>query len=113
MQTTWTIEQLIRKADTGAVITAHWRCTLTDSDLTATAIGVEAFTPDPEAPGFVPFADLDEATVVGWVQTALGDSAAELEAQLAAEINDKRQPAEVTGLPWATQTEQQPQGATA
>lgn len=113
MNTQWTIEQLIRKTDTGAVITAHWRATATDGELSATAIGTAGFEPDPDAPGFVPFEQLTEAQVVSWVQGTLGDEVPALEAKLAAEIDEKRTPPVVPGLPWATETNPQPQGENA
>jgi hypothetical protein len=51
----WIIAQLDRETDTGGVVTAHWRVTAVDGDYSASAYGTAGFTPDPDAPNFVPF----------------------------------------------------------
>lgn len=102
MNITWTIDQLERRAADGAVIVAHWRCLAADGELQAAAIAPQTFEADPTAPGFVPFEALDEATVVSWVKAALGAEAVEaLEARLIAEVESRRSPTVVPGLPWA------------
>lgn len=102
MITTWTIDQLIRNAADGAVVTAHWRCTAEDGDLRSAAIGPQTFTPDPSAPDFVPYDALTEAAVIGWVKDALGaDAVQALEDKLVGEVEALRAPPVVTGLPWA------------
>lgn len=103
MNITWSIDQLIRKAGTGAVITAHWRCVASEGELSAAAIGPEAFAdPDPSAPGFIPFEQLTEGQVVAWVKTQMGQPAVDaLEMRLIAEVEALAAPAEVPGLPWA------------
>ena len=47
------------------------------------------------------YADLDEATVIGWVKAALGeDRVAEVHAALEAELSEQATPTTGTGVPW-------------
>jgi hypothetical protein len=81
------------------VLTAHWRATAQDGDYTASAYGTAGFTPDPDAAGFVPYADLTEADVLAWVWGSVDKD--EMEANLAQQIEDQKAPATQSGLPWA------------
>lgn len=102
MEYIWKIAQLERTAETGAVVTAHWRVTAQDGDYTASAYGSETFTsPDPESENFVPFEDLTEADVLGWVWNKEGFGKEQIEANLAAQIETEKNPPVVPGLPWA------------
>lgn len=97
----WSIDQLERQAIDGTVVTAHWRVTVTDGDVSSAAIGPQKFTPNPNDPSFVPFESLTEEQVVGWVKTEMGDGhVAALEAKLASEVDEKLAPAVVPGTPW-------------
>jgi hypothetical protein len=55
-----------------------------------------------EQPGetYVPYADLTQEMVVGWVQTSLGKDTVEasLQSQIDAQIN----PVQESGMPWVT-----------
>ena len=49
----------------------------------------------------IPFADLTEDTVVGWIKDKLGaDKVATIEAQLQAQLDEQTAPTIATGLPW-------------
>ena len=97
---TWTIANLeyTNDADNGVTI-AHWRVSAQDGDYTASSYGTQSFTPDPSADGYVAFADLTEATVIGWVQNALDTDA--MEASLQDNIDAQKTPATISGMPWA------------
>lgn len=99
MTTTWTISQLDRSLPDGAVYTAHWRVTAVDGDYSASAYSTASFTPDPASPDFVPYADLTEAEVLGWVWSSGVDKDA-AEASLAAQIEAQKNPVSATGTPW-------------
>ena len=99
MTTTWTISQLDRSLPDGAVYTAHWRVTAVDGDYSASAYSTASFTPDPASPDFVPYADLTEAEVLGWVWSSGVDKDA-TEATLAAQIEAQKNPVSATGTPW-------------
>jgi hypothetical protein len=99
MTTTWTISQLDRIIPDGAVYTAHWRVAAVDGDYSASAYSTASFTPDPASPDFVPYADLTEAEVLGWVWSSGVDKDA-TEATLAAQIELQKNPVTATGVPW-------------
>lgn len=98
MTTTWTISQLERTLPEGGVVTAHWRVTAVDGEFSASAYGTVGFTPDPTAPGFVPYENLTEADVLAWVWRSVDKDAAE--ASLAAQIDAQKNPTTASGLPW-------------
>ena len=48
-----------------------------------------------------PYADLTEATVIGWVKASMGEeTVAATEAAVAAQIADAKEPAVAVGTPW-------------
>jgi len=95
---TWTISTLERNTSDGGVTVAHWRVSEVDGDYSASSYGTVGFTPDASAEGFVAYADLNEATVVGWVQEQLDKDA--IEASLTANIAEQKAPVTSTGTPW-------------
>jgi hypothetical protein len=60
----WSLPTLERKLDDGFVFTAHWRCTATDGEFSATSYGTAGFTQDPESDSFVPYDQLTEEQVL-------------------------------------------------
>lgn len=104
----WKIEQIwVKPTDgdlTNVVVTAAWRCNgeQTDNSKTysGTCYGTASFAPaDPSA--FIPFVDLTEAEVLGWVWGAGIDkdaTEASVQAQIDSQINP---PIVVPPLPWA------------
>ena len=95
---TWTIEQLDRNTADGGVTCAHWRVLEVDGDYSASSYGTVGFTPDPSSSDFIPYADLTESTVLGWVQTEVDKDATE--EALAANIAEQKTPTTSTGVPW-------------
>ena len=95
----WTIANLEHNVADGGVIVAHWRVSAEDGEYTASAYGTAGFTPDPTAEGFVPYDDLTEADVLAWVWGSVDK--AEMEANLASQIEAAKAPATASGLPWA------------
>ena len=50
----------------------------------------------------VPYADLTEATVVGWIKDQLGaDKVTEIEAALQAQLDEQTAPTKASGVPWS------------
>jgi hypothetical protein len=98
MTTTWSIAQLDRNAADGGVTVAHWRVEAVDGDHAASAYGSAGFTPDASSMGFVPYDQLTEADVLAWVWGSVDK--AEMEASLAAQIEAKKNPVTLNGLPW-------------
>ena len=90
-----TIKQLERNTADDTVVIAHWGASLTDGDYSASAYGTQSFTRDENSPAFIPFADLTEADVVGWLTLDEG-----LEANIQAQIDEQKTPTTVSGVPW-------------
>ena len=106
MTTNWKIEQLERELSDGGVITAHYRVFATEQGETVSAYGSQALVPDPQSPDFVPFDQLTEELVVGWVKEALTDiKVTQIEGQLAQVLDQKLNPTTGVGMPWAPQPE--------
>ena len=97
----WKIAQLERETSDGYVYTAHYTVDANDGTYSAGAYGSIGFQ-RPEEEDLIPFADLTEEIVVGWVQTALGDEkVAEVEAALQGQLDEQRNPTKAAGMPWA------------
>jgi hypothetical protein len=98
---TWRIAQLERLTEDGLVITAHYTVDANDGAYSAGAYGSQGFE-RPEEDVLIPYADLTEEIVVGWVQNALGDEkVAEVEAALQGQLDEQRHPTKAAGVPWA------------
>ena len=74
----------------------HYRVNAVDGDYTASTYGTVGYTQ--EAESFIPFADLTEATVVGWVKESLGEDT--VQESLASQIEAQKAPVTVAGMPW-------------
>jgi len=94
----WTIPQMDRLTSDGFVVTVHYNVSATDGTYSASIYGTVGYT---EQPGetFIPYADLTEAIVVGWVQTSLGKDI--VEASLQSQINAQINPVQESGVPWS------------
>ena len=92
---TWTISTLDRDVATGFVTTAHWQATAVDGEHTASIYSTCSW-----ADGTVntPYADLTQATVLGWVWESVDKQATE--DALAAQIALQKAPVTATGTPW-------------
>lgn len=84
------------------VITAHWRLDGAFADTTAGVYGSVSF-PEPYAAAYIPYADLTQDQVIGWVEATLGDEeVASLKANIDSQIADQiAPPVENKPLPWA------------
>lgn len=94
----WTVAQLERNLADGGVIVAHWRCTASDGDYSASSYGTAGFTPDASAPGFVAYDALTEADVLGWVWESVDKES--VEASLQSKIEADKNPVTAAGVPW-------------
>jgi hypothetical protein len=96
---TWTIPTCEHDIATGGITVAHWRCSASEGDDSASAYGTVGFTPDASAPGFKPYAGVTEADVLGWVWAEVDKDA--MQAKLAENIEAQKNPVSATGTPWA------------
>ena len=94
--TTWTISTLDREVSNGFVTTAHWQATAVDGEHSASCYATVSWA---EGTPAVPYANLTEATVLGWVWESVDKAATE--ASLAAQIELLKNPVKATGTPWS------------
>lgn len=104
---TWSINNMytVQQPDPNYVVNVTW--TLTGVDGTTTAsIGGNTMFDSNQSGTFIPYDQLTEAIVIGWVQTSLGEiGIANYEANVQGQINSILNPPvspENTPLPWAT-----------
>ena len=98
--TTWKIANLERETEDGFVFTAHYTVNADDGTYTSGAYGSLGFErPD----NLIPFSQLTEATVIGWVKEKLGEEkVTEIEAALQSQINEQKHPTKAAGVPWGS-----------
>jgi len=100
----WTIATLEYnlQPSEGAVVVAHWRCNAEhvegENTFTASSYGTCGFNPDPSAEGYVPYADLTQGTVLGWVYESVDKDATETSLQ--SNIDLQLNPTSANGVPW-------------
>jgi len=102
---TWAVVQMDAypeyEGNADVVFTVHWTLNATDGEHAGGVYGSVGLTLDPEAT-YVPYANLTEAQVIGWVQAALGEEqVAAYEANVAEQIANQINPPVVSpALPW-------------
>ena len=103
MAATWEIKTMERNISDGGVTVAHWRAidseTVGDNTYTARSYGTCSFTPDPSAADFVAYDSLTENGVLQWCWDADVNKSA-VEAGLAAQIAEQKNPTQGEGVPW-------------
>ena len=95
----WTINQLDRLTSDGFVVTVHYNVSAVDGEYRASTYGTTSYTQTPDET-YIPYEDLTQAIVVGWVQEALGKDT--VEASLQGQIDALKNPVQESGLPWTT-----------
>jgi len=100
MTTTFTykIANLNRETADGYVFGGGYTVKANDGTYESGAYGnIEFERPDT----LVPFADLTEDTVVGWIKDKIGaDKVANIEATLQAQLDEQKAPTKASGVPW-------------
>lgn len=111
---TWSVNDMTHKDADGNVILIYWSCVAAsdgDPSYSATEAGKLRTEGDPSSPDYIPYADLTEADVLGWVYESLveGDETPEeaklrVEADRTAKVQGQidRANSESGGLPWAS-----------
>ena len=98
---TWEVNTLQRELSDGYVNKVIYRVNGTDGTYSTRATG-EVDLPKPET--LIPYKDLTQETVIGWVKTKLdADSegtVAKIEAAIDANINLQKTPVHGVGTPW-------------
>ena len=104
---TWEIDNLNRELSDGYVNTAAYHVNGVDG---SHSFKVENEVELPKPDTLVPYADLTESQVVGWVKARIGEiqalnpdnepTVAEIEAYVEAGVNEKKTPISGVGKPW-------------
>ena len=110
--TTWKVSDMTHVDADGGVIKAYWTCTAL-SDTTPAYSAVEGgkliCTYDASASGYIAYASLTEADVLGWIHTSLiegSETAAEAKARIEANRTARvqgqidRAATQAEGVPW-------------
>ena len=112
INTTWSVTNMTHVDADGGVIKAYWTCTAL-SDTTPAYSAVEGgkliCTYDASASGYIAYASLTEADVLGWIYTSLIEGS-ETAAEAKARIEDNRKArvqgqidratTQAEGVPW-------------
>jgi hypothetical protein len=96
---TWAIANLERETSDGYVFTVHYTINAADDVYTSGAYGSLGLE-RPEG-NMIPFADLTEEIVIGWVKEKFGDEKVlEIEEALQSQIEEQHYPSKASGMPW-------------
>lgn len=94
----WHVANLERETADGFVFSCHYTVNAEDGTYSAGAYGSLGLEPPDN---LIPFDDLTEEMVVGWVKAKFGDEkVAEIEAALQAQLDEKHAPTKAAGVPW-------------
>ena len=98
--TNFKIPQMDRATSDGFVQTVHWTASQVDGDFSASTYSTASFTKE-DGINYAPYESLTEAAVIEWVKGSLGEEGvAAVDAALAADIADQKNPVVATGTPW-------------
>ena len=100
MNFTWNVVQTNYNTIDKFITTVHYTVNAVDGEYTASTYGTVSYTQGEGS--YVPYADLTEAELVGWVQESLGQDT--IEASLTAQIESQKNPVQEAGLPWVSDT---------
>jgi hypothetical protein len=86
-----------RLTSDGFVVVVHYNVSATEGELFASTYGTTSYT---QTPGetYIPYADLTQDIVIGWVQETLGKDTVEMSLQ--GQIDALKNPVQESGLPW-------------
>ena len=112
MAATWKIVELERNTkapNKDGILTAHWRVEDSEtvgsgeSEVThyGSAYGTCSWQPDSSKEGYIKYADLTEADVIGWIHASEQVDKDETEASVAAQIAESKAPKVTMGVPWS------------
>lgn len=95
MNIVWNVSQLDRRTSDGFVTTAHWQCTGTDGDYSASVYATCSWS---EGNPVIPYDNLTMQEVLDWVWNQVDKDATET--AVTAQIEAQKNPVTATGVPW-------------
>jgi hypothetical protein len=96
----WRVANLERETAEGVVLTVHYTISAEDGTYSSGAYGSIGLEP-PDKETMIPFAQLTEEIVVGWVKEKLTEEKVEeIEAALQAQLDEQHAPSRASGVPW-------------
>lgn len=99
MSAVWSILNMQRKDNTGFVFWVNYKVSLVDGDYEASNTATTTFAV--QEGQFVPYDQLTEDQVVGWVQADMGpEQVTFMEAQLQVNIDKQKNATSSGGVPW-------------
>lgn len=100
---TWAVNNMTRVINDGFVIVVDWSCTASAPGANGAFYGGQStYENNPSEPGFIPYDQLTQEIVLGWVFDGLGAQKAEIEATLTAKVQKQLNPTTAQGVPWST-----------
>ena len=105
MTTTWQILDSKRQKINGLITKITYRCLVQLDNNIDIKVGELEFTGDSSSPDFIPYENLTEETLIGWVQSSLGNTEVTaietaLQNSVTARKAEKDAETESNGLPW-------------
>jgi hypothetical protein len=98
---TWAVANMEHYTSDGVVFTVHYTVNAEDGTYSSGAYGSVGLE-KPEQGNMIPYADLTEEIVVGWVKDHFGEEKVdEIEAALQAQLDQQHAPTTAPGLPWS------------
>lgn len=104
----WVIKDMVADASSGGVVSVNWEATVseqivvsgTPQSVMASNGGTSTFEPNPSDSGFVPYDDLTEDDVLGWVYLQVDKDAYESDLQQRLQSRKDHLVRHVSGMPW-------------
>jgi hypothetical protein len=97
---TWAIANMEHYTSDGVVFTVHYTVNAEDGTYSSGAYGSVGLE-KPEPGSMIPYADLTEEIVVGWVKEKFGtEKVAEIEAALQSQLDEQHAPSKAAGVSW-------------
>ena len=98
---TWAVANMEHYTSDGVVFTVHYTVNAEDGTYSSGAYGSVGLE-KPNAGEMIPYADLTEEIVVGWVKDHFGEEKVdEIEAALQAQLDQQHAPTTAPGVPWS------------
>ena len=108
ISTAWSITLCNREVSTGKIVQVDAKCVATDSaeptleDGSTALVGESVLSVELEGDLTVPYSDVTETDVIGWVKALLGEESVSRIEQEAKDTLTKQSVTTAYGLPWVT-----------